>query len=252
MELLPIRTGTLRPGDDVAAALASQLREGDIVIVSSKAVAAVEGRFIDLTKQKISQGALFLAEKTNRSPAFCEALIKEGERLGWIDRGACPGAVLTELRPEGLKMGTILVANAGLDESNAPEGQAIGWPEDPVRSVSTLRASLKKKTGKNVAVILTDSCCMPRRMGVMAIALTVSGLDPLVDLRGRPDLFGKKLHLTSEALADQLATAGNMLMGNAGDSVPAAIVRDHGIALSDFEGWVPGIEPDEDLFRGIV
>jgi F420-0:gamma-glutamyl ligase len=86
-------------------------------------------------------------------------------------------------------------------------------------------------------------------LGVTAIALAVSGIDPITDLRGTFDLDGKKLEITNEALADQLATAANMLMGNAAESIPAVIVRDHLISFSEFEGWVPGIDPHEDLFQ---
>ena len=100
----------------------------------------------------------------------------------------------------------------------------------------------------HTAVLLTDSTCRPRRLGVTALALTVSGFDPLRSLIGMKDLFGKDLRLTQEAVADQLATAANMLMGNAGESVPAMIIRNHGIPFSNFEGWVPGIAPKDDLF----
>ena len=104
----------------------------------------------------------------------------------------------------------------------------------------------------HIAIIVTDSCCRPRRLGVTAFALVAAGLDALVSLKGRDDLFGKKMRITTEAVADQLATAANMLMGNEAQAVPAVIVRDHGMELSEFAGWVPGIEPEEDLFRGIV
>ncbi|MBU1123155.1 coenzyme F420-0:L-glutamate ligase, partial [Patescibacteria group bacterium] len=114
------------------------------------------------------------------------------------------------------------------------------------------RSKIENITGKKIAVILTDSCCRPRRIGVSAYALTVSGIDPLEDRIGKKDLFGKELLMTMESRADQLATATNMLMGNTNESIPAAIVRDHGLELSDFEGWVDGIEPEEDLFAGIL
>ena len=75
-----------------------------------------------------------------------------------------------------------------------------------------------------------------------------SGLDPLLSQKGKTDLFGKPLKITTEAVADQLATAANFLMGNAAQSIPAVIIRDHGLTLSDWEGWIPGIEPEKDLF----
>lgn len=83
----------------------------------------------------------------------------------------------------------------------------------------------------------------------MAFALVCDGIDPVKSEVGRKDLFGKPLRFTLEAVADQLATAANFVMGNADQSVPAAIIRDHGLALGNFSGWVDGIDPDEDLFR---
>jgi F420-0:gamma-glutamyl ligase len=151
--------------------------------------------------------------------------------------------MLTELKPEGFPSGVLLAANAGLDESNVESGYCIGWPGDPLTSIKKLRKAL------HAAVLITDSTCRPRRQGVTALALVVSGFHPLRSLIGTRDLFGRDLRMTQEAVADQLATAANMLMGNAGESVPAVIIRNHGIAFTDYEGWVPGIAPEADLFR---
>lgn len=256
MQILPLRTPLLKPGDDLAAILANaaDLRAEDIVIVSSKAVATAENAAIDLSLMKPAAEAEKLALETGtRKPAFIQAVLEETKRLHGTVSGTCPGALLTEVKPDGLPRGTILTANAGLDESNIEPGFAIGWPKDPVKSVITLRQELERTAQcQPLAVIITDSCCRPRRWGVTAFALVCAGIEPLRSEAGREDLFGKKLRITSEAIADQLATAANFAMGNAGQSTPAAIVRDHGLRLSDFAGWVPGIAPEEDLFRGII
>ncbi|MFA6523456.1 MAG: coenzyme F420-0:L-glutamate ligase [Candidatus Peribacteraceae bacterium] len=249
MQIIPITTRVLKEGDDLAAIFKScaEFRAGDIIVVSSKAVATVEGAMLDLSKYKPTSEARKLAVSTgHRSPQFIQAVLEETERLHGRVTGACPGALLTEVKPDGLPHGTILTANAGLDESNVPEGFAVGWPVEPVSSVKELQKQLR------TALILSDSNCRPRRLGVAAFALVCAGLEPLRSEAGKEDLFGKKLHITTEALADQLATAANFVMGNAGQSVPAAIIRDHGLPPSDFCGWVPGIEPEEDLFRGII
>lgn len=284
MLLVPLQTPLLKPGDDLAAILIKEgtMQAGDIVVISSKAVATVEGAMVDLQTFTPSTEAEKLSEQTGRSPAFNQAMLEELQRLHGSVISTCPGAALTELRPSLVtktaarfstrddKPWSILIANAGLDESNAPEGFAIGWPVDPVASVRKLRGllvdwligyqNLKQKTKQpdnqttkpSLGIILSDSCCRPRRLGVTAFALAVSGLDPLQSQKGKEDLFGKSLRITTEAVADQLATAANFLMGNAGQSVPAVIIRDHGLTLSEWEGWVPGIEPEEDLFRGMV
>ncbi len=274
MLLLPIRTPRLNPGDDLAGVLTRALtvQAGDILVVSSKAVATAENALYELMRLRPSSEAKRLSKQCERSPEFCELVLQELTRLRGTVINAAPGALLTEIKPRGLGTGTILIANAGLDESNAPHGFAIGWPEDPVASLKKLRSQIGKilrepsatshqlsekrtdswkleaDSSSSIALILTDSCVHPRRLGVTAMALAVSGIEAFVSQKGTRDLFGKKLHITVEAVADQLATAANFLMGNAAQSTPAVIIRDHGLQLSEYEGWVPGIEPGEDLF----
>ena len=298
MELLPIQTRRIEPGDDLATVLSEgiKLLGNDIIVISSKAVATAEGRIIDLSSLTASKEAESLSKQCGRSPEFCEAVLEETKKRNGVVKGTCPGAILTELQPWGAspksfstrsstasqssavsslarrEQGTIITANAGLDESNTEKGTAVGWPEDPAKSAQMLRQKLanhtkvmsdKRLAASNgeklianrlplIAVVITDSCVRPRRWGVVAFALAVAGIDPLRDEAGREDLFGRKLRITKEAIADQLATAANMLMGNADQSIPAVIIRDHGLTLSDFAGWVPGIEPEEDLFREII
>ncbi len=282
MLLLPLHTPIIRPGDDLAAILhhepelpmgtrserSERFMAGDILVISSKAVATAEGTRIDLASLSPSPDAERYARATGRSAPFMQAVIEETARLQGRIISASPGALLTDVRPHGLPRGTILTANAGLDESNVEPGYAVGWPKDPVASAVRLKRNLeslmaspssdssdssprtKPEQTKRIATIITDSTCHPRRAGVTAFALACAGIDPLLDRKGESDLFGRVLRITSEAACDQLATAANFLMGNAGQSIPAVLIRGHGIPPSDFAGWVPGIEPGEDLFRG--
>ena len=251
MLILPIATPILKEGDDLAAVLvkANAFQEGDILVISSKAIATVEGDRIDLSRVTPSPEAQAWAAKSGRSAAFRQAVLDETKRLHGTVAGGGPLAMLTELKPDHME-GSLLVPNAGLDQSNVPEGFAIGWPEDTLASAKKLHSDLQKKTGKRIAVIVSDSCCRPRRWGVTAFALVTVGLDPLSSQIGRKDLFGRPLTMTVEAVGDQLATAANRVMGNADQSIPAAIIRDHGLALSNFAGWVPGINKEDDLFNG--
>ncbi|KKW44022.1 hypothetical protein A2454_07140 [Candidatus Peribacteria bacterium RIFOXYC2_FULL_55_14] len=253
MFLQAIRTGTLKKGTSLSAVLAehSDIEQGDILVVSSKACAVTEGHAIDLSQLAVSPEAEQWAKRCGRSPAFRQAVLNETRRMHGTVIGSCPKAMLCELKPDGLEEGTIFAVNAGLDTSNVEKGYAVGWPKDPVATVSKLRRDLESETGKRIAVILTDSCCRPRRLGVTAFALTVCGIEPLLSQIGRKDIFGHELTMTHEAIADQLATAANFLMGNADQSVPAVLIRDHGLSLTDFCGWVPGIAREEDLFRGL-
>jgi coenzyme F420-0:L-glutamate ligase / coenzyme F420-1:gamma-L-glutamate ligase len=251
MQLFPVQTGILKDGDPLSDSIlkAVQLQDNDVIVCSSKVVATTEGGAIALEDLIVSDDARMWAKRCGKSPAFRQAILEETARMNGHVVSGSPQAMLTELQPDGLKEGSILAVNAGLDQSNTEEGFAIGWPYDPVASAHRLRQELMAQSEKHIAVIISDSCCRPRRLGVTAMALTVSGMDPLHSQIGKPDLFGQSLRMTHEATADQLATAANLLMGNANQGIPAVIIRDHGIPLTDFEGWVPGIDPEEDIFR---
>lgn len=256
MQILPLSTGILSNGDDLVSALMQHFvfEDGDILALSSKAVATVEGAHIHLSTLTTSQEAQEWNDRLqfNQPEGFRQAVLEETTRLQGSIVGSCPHAMLAELRPKGMVEGSLLAANAGLDLSNTVEGTAIGWPQDPIASIQSIRSTLEQKTGKSIAILLTDSCCRPRRIGVTAIALVVSGFDPLQSEIGKKDLFGHELRMTNEARADQLATAANFVMGNADQCIPAAVIRDHGLIFSDFEGWVPGIDPEDDLFKGAL
>lgn len=268
MEIIPVCSPLLKMGDDLGAVFAKEaLQPGDILVISSKALATIEGVEIQLRDGTPTKQVEAWVSQTGLPASFIEAVMAETKRLNGTIVGTCPGALLTELRPTGFPHGTLLVPNAGLDRSNVREGYAIGWPHDPVKSLRTLRSGIqeqmsekrKEKRKKNTnslfsfhfSLVLSDSCCVPRRLGVTAFALACSGIDPVRSLIGTKDAFGHTMRITQEAVADQLATAANMVMGNADQMTPIAIVRDHGYALSNYEGWVPGIEPGEDLFRDI-
>jgi F420-0:gamma-glutamyl ligase len=288
MLILPITTPRLKAGDDLAAILhaTGMIEAGDIVVVSSKAVATVEGAGMDLRSIKPRKKAEELAKTCHQDPHFTQAVLDETKRMNGDIVGTCPWALLTSLKPKGMKHGRILCPNAGLDLSNVVKGSAIGWPVNPVESVRKLKMKLERMTDmrtpklprepkgprcfvtqhpgtsvpsvtlvpsvpSHIALLLSDSCCHPTRLGVVAFALTCAGIDPIRSAVGERDLFGKQLQFTNEAVADQLATAANAVMGNAGQSTPAAIIRDHGLALTNYCGWLEGIEKNDDLFAGL-
>lgn len=257
MELLPVRLPLLHEGDDLVSAVCERinLNSDDIVAVSSKAVAIVEGAAIDLSKIEVTDEALAWEEKlkrTKRNPAFRQAILNEAVRLNGKASDACPQAMLCELKPDGVDQGTVLAVNAGLDLSNIPDAFAIGWPIDCVASVRRIKAELEDKQTGPFGVVLTDSCCRPRRVGVTAMALTVAGFDPIKNMVGSKDLYGHELAMTMEATADQLATAANFLMGNSSEQIPVVVIRGHNLPMTDYCGWVDGIDPEEDLFRGLL
>lgn len=251
MEILPIHTPLLQRGDALADILAERgkIAEGDIVVVSSKAIATTEGAAMNLDDISVTEEAEALAKQYGKPGNYYQAVLNETARMNGTIIQAVNGVVLTELKPNGMSEGSILVPNAGLDQSNVQAGHVIGWPTDPVKSAQQLHKAFDTK---RTAVIVTDSGLCPRRTGVMAFALTVSGIDPLHSMIGKPDLFGQDLHVTEEAIADQLATAANFLMGNSDQSTPAAIIRGHNLSFTDFAGWVPGIEREQDIYHGVI
>ncbi len=248
VHILGVSTPLLTPGSDLAAEILQRvtLQKGDIIVISSKAVATTEGSALSLEIFQPSAEATKLSKQCNQDPRFTEFVLREIKRMNGRVIGISPHVLLTSLKLEGLKQGRILCPNAGADQSNVKKDYAIGWPIDPVKSAKALQEKL------GVPVVISDSCCVPGRLGVTAFALVCAGLDPFRSEVGNKDLFGKTMRLTQEAIADQLATAANAVMGNSAQSVPAAIIRDSGIVSSDFLGWVEGIEQQEDIYRDLM
>lgn len=248
MHILGVPTPLLTAGADLTTELLRSvtLQKGDIIVVSSKAIATVENAAIALATLTPSTEALELSATCNQDPRFTEFVLRETKRMHGTVIGVSPHVLLTSLKPSGFGRGRILCPNAGADQSNVKKDHAIGWPIDPVASATKLRETL------GIPVIISDSCCVPGRLGVTAFALACAGIDPFRSEIGKKDLYGKTMRMTHEATADQLAVAANAVMGNSAQSVPAAIIRDSCIPRSDFCGWVEGIEAEEDLFRGIL
>lgn len=247
MLILPVHTPLLSRDSNLAEALLknASFKAGDILVISSKVVAVTEGAAVELAEITPSSEALQLSQKCNQDARFTEFVLSETTRMHGRVIGVSPHVLLTALEPSGMS-GRILCPNAGADQSNIQKGCAVGWPIEPAISAQKLSKAL------GIPVIISDSCCVPARLGVIAFALVCAGIDPYRSEVGNTDLFRKTMRMTYEAVADQLATAANAVMGNSAQSVPAAIIRDSGIPSSDFCGWVNGIDMNEDLFRTIL
>jgi coenzyme F420-0:L-glutamate ligase len=221
LQIFGIKTSIIRPGDnlvsitiDMAKRSGNPLKGRDIIVFSAKAVGTSQNRLVDLSKVKPSKKALAIAEKYHLEPAFAELVLKEADAI----LGGVEYALLT------LKHG-VLIANAGVDHSNAPLGYAALWPEDPQKSAEDLRKDFKK-AGVDVGVLVIDSRTQPMRMGSSSVAIGSAGFRPVEDLRGRKDLFGRAMKIKRAAIADELASAANLIMGETSESVPIAIIRD--------------------------
>jgi coenzyme F420-0:L-glutamate ligase/coenzyme F420-1:gamma-L-glutamate ligase len=208
VEGLPI----IKPGDDIAALIESlfNIQDGDILCLASTIVAKSEGRLRTLESYRPSKRAERITRQIGKDPRFVQAVLDESADILLEEP-----FLLTKTR-----FGHIGV-NAGIDQSNVGGGRILLLPEDPSRSAEKLRRSLNK----NCAVIITDTCGRPFRCGVTGVAIGWAGISALQDWRGKRDMHGKVLEITLEAVVDEIASAANLLMGEAGDGTPAIVFR---------------------------
>jgi coenzyme F420-0:L-glutamate ligase/coenzyme F420-1:gamma-L-glutamate ligase len=215
----------IQPGDDLAALIVDcaatagiEFRDGDVLVVTQKVVSKAEGRAVQLRTVEPSDDAQALAAQTEKDPRLVEVILREAQavlrwRVGLIITEHCLGWVC---------------ANAGVDRSNvAPPAQQVvlRLPEDPDQSAQLLRDRVRQATGAEVAVVIADTHGRPFRLGAVGVAVGVAGMAPLADLRGRCDLFGYELRTTVVAVADELASAASLLMGQADEGRPVVLVR---------------------------
>ncbi len=218
---------TVKPGDDLAElvlqALRIELYDGDVLVVASKVVSRAEDRFVDLSSVIPSGRAERLGALTGKDPRVVELVLREASAVS----RAAPGALIVRHR-----LGFVC-ADAGIDFSNAAEpgarqGEgpwALLLPADPDASAARLRAALERHSGKRLGIVVSDSHGRPFRLGALGTAIGISGLPPLWDRRGEPDRHGRKLEHTQSALGDQVATAADLVAGQAAEGRPLIHVR---------------------------
>jgi len=228
----PLRSSLAKPGDSIPELFSkalekkrTRLKIGDIVAVSSKIVGISENRICRLDRAKAGSRARSLAGKHSLTPSFAQAVIDEADRV----IGGVKGALLT------LKNGDA-VANSGIDRKNAPKGSVVLWPRNADLSAKKIRQSIRRKSGKNVGVVIVDSRVSPMRLGTTGFAIGCAGFEPVEDLRGGVDLFGRRIEITFRAIADGVAASAQLVMGEASDQIPFAIVRDAPVSLSNGHG----------------
>ncbi|MDT8358662.1 MAG: coenzyme F420-0:L-glutamate ligase [Methanomicrobiaceae archaeon] len=241
-----IRTSLVRPGDDLAGILIEAagkscgLEDGDIVVIAESALATAEGRIIRLETVVPRERALLLASDYAMDPRVVEVVLSESDAIV----GGIPGFLLS------MKNGTLL-PNAGVDASNAPPGTVIPLPVDPDGSAATIRQEIRQRCGVFVGVVVADSRTHAMRLGCSGVAIGCAGFGAVSDERGRCDLFGRELEVTRGALADNIASAAELVFGEADECVPLADVRGLGIPLSDVSG-IEEIDASECLFMGVA
>ena len=242
----------IRHGDNLADVIVRAMEENrirfednDILVVAQKIVSKAEGRAVNLASIEPSAQAMELARRTEKDVRLVELILQESKEI----LRARPGTIIVEHR-----LGFVC-ANAGIDHSNVSGAgdSAEEWilllPADPDRSAATLRDEIHSRTGKQIGVLIIDSHGRAWRNGTVGVAIGIAGLPGLQDLRGKPDLFGFRLRITQVGVADELAAAASLVMGQAAEGTPVVHVRGFPYALR--EGSLHELlrPREQDLFR---
>jgi len=236
----------VRPGDDLAAlildALGRQglrLEDGDVVVVTQKVVSKAEGRIVDLTTVEPSAFALNIAHQTGKDPRHVEVVLRESVRVVRMDRGI----IIAETRHG------FVCANAGVDASNVGPGPLVTiLPEDPDASAARIRARLMAATGADVAVIISDTFGRPWREGITNVAIGVAGMLPIRSYVGLQDPYGYPLRVSNVAVADELASAAELVTGKL-LGVPVAVIKGYEYPRGEGKARMLVRPADRDLFR---
>ncbi|AXV38705.1 MAG: coenzyme F420-0:L-glutamate ligase [Methanobacterium sp. BRmetb2] len=191
------------------------LEDGDVFVIAETIIAKAEGTKIHLSSLKPSLKALKIAKKTGKEPELVESILQESNEILKVG----PNFIISETKHG------FVCANAGIDESNVELGKATPIPLNPDKSAEIIRKDILKATGKQVAVIISDTQGRPFREGAVGVAIGISGMEPLWDRQGETDLYGRKLQTTNVAVADELAAAASIVMGQADEGIPVVLIK---------------------------
>ncbi len=237
----PVKSAAFNLVDTVLEAMnqtGETLQTGDVLAISSKYAAISQGRVVNMDDVVVSAQAQHIADRYKMNAELAQLVVQEADHIfGGITHnfgGVDVGFLLTA------KDG-IISPNAGLDRSNIPNGQVVLFPQDPYALTATIRQVIQARLNVKIGVILTDSWLVPGRTGTMGLALATAGFKPVVDERGKIDLFGNPMQVTQIGVADSISVCAQMVMGETAEATPAAIVRNTGVELSDESISVDGV-----------
>tara|TARA_B110000305_G_C19464749_1_gene657041 strand:- start:7791 stop:8519 length:729 start_codon:yes stop_codon:yes gene_type:complete len=239
----------IQPGDDLASLIIDELiaqnltlEDGDILAVAQKVVSKSENRYLDISSITPSKEAVNLSHKIEKDPQFIQAILNESKQVVRYRMGV----LIVEH-----KLGFIH-ANAGIDRSNIDQSsnQILLLPENPDLSAQNLCKSIGKHFNKNIGLIISDTMGRPFRNGIVGFTIGSSNIECVVDERGKQDLYGNTLKVTQIAIADELAAAASLLMGQADQKKPVVLIRGYKAPYSASASGNDLIRSeDEDLFR---
>ena len=215
-----------------------EIQEGDILVITQKIISKQEGSVVNLSQITPSLLATGIASEYEKDPRIIQLILDQSKRIIRMNNG-----IIIVETPNGL-----VCANAGIDESNVKEGHATILPKNADESAKKLQQEIKKRTGKNTAVIISDTFGRPFREGQTNCAIGISGISSITDYVGTKDTFGKILHVTAIAIADEICSAAELVMGKALQT-PITIVRNY--KISNSKGLVNDLirKRSNDLFR---
>lgn len=219
----------------------TSIKEKDVIVITHVAVSKAEGNVVNLNSIAPSKRAKEIAQLTKKEPELIETILRETKEIVRIS----PSSLITETKKG------IVCANAGVDRSNVEgERNVVLLPKDPDLSAKNTMQEIKRLTGCNVAVIISDTHGRPFRMGEINVAIGVAGIKPIRDRRGEKDLFGYVLKIKQTAIADELACAAELVMGQADEGIPVAIIRGYNYQTTDKASVSELTRPKKkDLFR---
>ena len=244
------RIPLIKPGDDLVRVILNSLertgltfQDGDILVIAQKIVSKSEGRLVDLKTVTPSTQAVELAERSEKEPRLVELILRESKSVLRLR----PGTIIVEHR-----LGFVC-ANAGIDQSNVNQENDGDWvlllPLNPDETAANIRRRLEKISDARLGVLIIDSHGRAWRLGTAGVAIGLSGLPGLVDLRGEKDLFGYQLRISEVGAADELASAASLVMGQAAESKPVILVRGFPYPLREGSLYELIRPKEQDLFR---
>jgi coenzyme F420-0:L-glutamate ligase / coenzyme F420-1:gamma-L-glutamate ligase len=235
-------------GDDLAELICNAtekqntpVQKKDVVVITHVAVSKAEGNVVNLDEVTPSERAKEIAQETEKDPALVEAILRETKEIVRMRRNS----LITETK------NGVICANAGVDRSNIEgERNIVLLPKDPDASAQKIRERIRKLTGCDVAVIVSDTHGRPFRRGEINVAIGVAGIKPIRDRRGEKDLFGYVLRIKQTAIADELSSAAELVIGQADEGIPVAIIRGYKYQTTENSSATVLTRPKEkDLFR---
>jgi len=241
LEIIPVKIQKEIEFDDDLVDLilgSSEINNGDILVFSQKIVSKNEGRILSLSSVNPSLLANGIASSYGKDPRLVELILSESKRIVRMENGI----IIVETRHG------FICANAGIDESNVQDGYATLLPDNPDQSANLLKNRIEQKTGKNIAVIISDTFGRPFRLGQTNVAIGIAGIEPILDYNGKPDTFGKIMQVTAIAVADEICSASELAMGKV-EKFPIAIIRNYDFNFSDTKIQKLLRSEHEDLFR---